>query len=152
MYSFTKHEKLPFVTVQCECGRRFIPEEMYCCLNCSQAFCRFCTTQELFCYYCRHCGDTHFPNDLIQVKTFCQTCFECANCKSVLQLLIDKNHHYFFQCQYCYWNSKTLAIQDFKSDQLYSKIQQEHKRLNELPQAEVTISSPYRSLTKKFKS
>ena len=82
MFTFTDTTK-PNLTVLCICGRKFIPEEFYCCTYCSDYYCRFCTLQEIESYFCKNCNHTTYPTEL-RFKNHCNNCFECPLCRNVL--------------------------------------------------------------------
>ncbi len=53
--------RAPYVHYKCKCNRQFIYEEMYICLKCGQAKCRFCLEEEVEYFYCKFCQDVLAP-------------------------------------------------------------------------------------------
>lgn len=47
--------------------------------------CRYCTSNEIFCFYCRNCGDVSSTNEPSTLTVSCGSCFECPVCKNVLK-------------------------------------------------------------------
>ncbi|KAM3145436.1 Dynactin subunit 4 [Paramecium bursaria] len=129
MYSFTKQLISP-VFIQCECGRDFLQEEMYCCLACQISMCRFCTQNDVSLLICRNCHEITQWNDQSFITT-CQNCYECPVCKSVLKKQIDQDKVISFYCSFCFYSTKSIDCQDVGIQQLTQKLNQLQKNETE---------------------
>ncbi|CAK69317.1 unnamed protein product (macronuclear) [Paramecium tetraurelia] len=128
MFQFKKIAKLPLILIQCECGREFLQEEMYCCLSCQNSMCRYCTSNEIFCYYCRNCGDVQITSETSNLTVNCSSCFESPVCKNVLRRQIDTEKNYAFTCSYCFYTTRSIGVADPNFQQVYTKINNAYKQ------------------------
>ncbi|CAD8140444.1 unnamed protein product [Paramecium pentaurelia] len=128
MFQFKKIAKLPLILIQCECGREFLQEEMYCCLSCQNSMCRYCTSNEIFCYYCRNCGDVQITSETSNLTVSCSSCFECPICKNVLRRQIDTEKNYGFTCSYCFYTTRSIGVTDPNFQLVYAKINNAYKQ------------------------
>ncbi len=83
MFSLSNEKDDFYCHVECSCGRKYRPEEMYLCYNCNKILCRFCLTEEI--EYCS-CKNNCKLNQIVSVTTAkkmrnsCDQCLECPLC------------------------------------------------------------------------
>ena len=86
MFNFSENLKPPFIKVICVCGRLFIPEEMYVCLKCKRAICRFCLKQTIRSFICKNCTETMLFQEAFAHNNRCSKCIACPICDNVLSI------------------------------------------------------------------
>eukprot|EP01017_Pseudomicrothorax_dubius_P013615 TRINITY_DN1606_c0_g2_i1.p1 TRINITY_DN1606_c0_g2~~TRINITY_DN1606_c0_g2_i1.p1 ORF type:complete len:166 (+),score=9.52 TRINITY_DN1606_c0_g2_i1:59-556(+) len=144
MYSFTNLEKYPNILAVCNCGRQFIPEEMYVCFTCSIALCRYCCNLEIAAFSCMNCLEAITPSDAITFKNRCSKCMECPTCKNILTITmcVDPQipqflNKLYFLCQFCFWDSKICGLAHEKIEDLLSSANKIHEN-RPMPNRDVT--------------
>lgn len=80
--------------------------------RCQSSMCRYCTSNEIFCYYCRNCGDVQITSETSNLTVSCSSCFECPVCKNVLRRQIDTEKNYGFTCSYCFYTTRSIGVAD----------------------------------------
>ena len=97
-----------YCLVQCDCGRKYKPEEMFLCYCCSKIKCNFCLITEANTFRCKGvCNE-----DIASTKknrTNCDKCLECPLCFSPL-ITRNINKKYYLFCTSCYWYSHNIHI------------------------------------------
>ncbi len=87
MYSLTSTAS-PYVLCQCPCSRTFILDEMYYCIKCAKALCRFCLNEEIDSYYCRSCFTVYQQSEAATFKNKCSKSIECPICFNVMVTMV----------------------------------------------------------------
>jgi len=97
-----------YCLVQCDCGRKHKPEEMFLCYFCSKIKCNFCLITEATIFRC----PGFCPADSTPVKNEKNCCNECLECPLCFTPLITRNFNkkYYLFCTSCYWNSQNVHI------------------------------------------
>ena len=117
-----------YCIVQCNCGRKFRPEDMYICYVCKEIKCQYCTLTEGQLLQCKAgCSNQYTTTAKTKnVRFCCQNCLECPLCFTPLttKIFVDK---YYLSCPSCYWNSLKAHIVKTKKEELEKYI----KRMNE---------------------
>ena len=117
-----------YCLVQCGCGRKFKPEDMYICYICKEIKCQFCTRVEGQQSQCKAGCSNQFVSDskTKNIKFCCNNCLECPLCFTPL---IRKNNidKFYLSCPSCYWNSLKAHISRGKKEDFEKYIQ----RMNE---------------------
>ena len=117
-----------YYMVQCGCGRKFRPEDMYVCYVCKKIKCQYCTISEGQSIRCKAgCTNQYTTGAKTKNAKFCcQNCLECPLCFSplVTKYYMEK---YYLSCPSCYWNSFKIKIAKGKKEEFEKYIQ----RLNE---------------------
>ena len=105
-----------YCLVQCECGRKYKPEEMYLCYFCNKIKCNFCLISEAGIFQCK-CS---FSENLNASKKSMLTCEKCLECPLCFTPLIKKlfNKKYYLFCNSCYWTSQSAHISKEKIEDL----------------------------------
>ena len=105
-----------YCLVQCGCGRKFKPEEMYLCEVCNKIKCNFCLITECLIFQCKG-----FCNEDSNIsKKSILTCGKCLECPLCFTPLIKKlnNKKYYLFCNSCYWTSQSAHISKEKIEDL----------------------------------
>ena len=89
VYSLT-NEVAPFVHYICPCSRKFIIEEMYFCLKCNKAQCKFCLQDEMSSFFCKNCLDVQQPTEAAANKNRCARTMQCPKCSSIMSIMMTK--------------------------------------------------------------
>ena len=77
--------RTPYVHYKCGCGRQFMLEELYCCLKCTKAKCRFCLEEDIDYFYCKNCKDDILSVSEAQSQKYkCQRLLQCPICASAM--------------------------------------------------------------------
>ena len=117
-----------YYLVQCGCGRKYRPEDMYVCYVCKKVKCQYCTITEGQLFHCKAgCSNQYTTGAKTKnVKFCCQNCLECPLCFTplVTKYYMEK---FYLSCPSCYWNSFKVKIAKGKKDEFEKYIQ----RLNE---------------------
>ena len=103
-----------YCLVQCDCGRKFKPDEMFLCYFCNKIKCHFCLITEAGIFQCKgFCND-----DLSSSKKGKITCDKCLECPLCFTPLIKKlfNRKYYLFCTSCYWTSQNIHISKEKKE------------------------------------
>ena len=104
-----------YCLVQCDCGRKYNPEDMFLCYFCSKIKCNSCLITEAGVFRCKgFCAD-----DLPSSKKNCTTCQKCLECPLCFTPLITKlfKGKYYLYCTSCYWNSYSVHISKEKKEE-----------------------------------
>ena len=105
-----------YCLVQCDCRRKFRPEEMYICYACKKIKCQYCLRTEGQLFQCKAGCPNQFTTGTKNAKFCCKYCLECPLCFSPLTTKII-NGKYYLSCPACYWNSvKVKIIKDKKEE------------------------------------
>jgi len=105
-----------YCLVQCGCGRKFKPEEMYLCEVCNKIKCNFCLITECLIFQCKG-----FCNEDSNIsKKSILTCGKCLECPLCFTPLIKKlnNKKYYLFCNSCYWISNNVHISKEQKEDL----------------------------------
>ena len=105
-----------YCLVQCNCGRKFTPEEMYICNFCKKIKCNFCLITEAGVFRCKgFCNE-----DISSTKKHIISCKNCLECPLCFTPLVQKffNKKFYLFCNACYWNSQNIHISKEKKDDL----------------------------------
>lgn len=109
-----------YCLVQCDCGRKYKPEEMFLCYCCSKIKCNFCLITEANTFRCKGvCNE-----DIASTKknrTNCDKCLECPLCFSPL-ITRNINKKYYLFCTSCYWYSHNIHISKEKKEEFENAI------------------------------
>ena len=103
-----------YCLVQCDCGRKYKPEEMFLCYFCNKIKCNFCLITEAGIFQCKgFCNE-----DLSSSKKIKITCDKCLECPLCFTPLIKKifNRKYYLFCTSCYWTSQNIHISKEKKE------------------------------------
>lgn len=109
-----------YCLVQCNCGRKYIPEEMFICNFCKKIKCKFCLITEVGVFRCKgFCNE-----DISSTKKHILTCKKCLECPLCFTPLVQKffNKKYYLFCNSCFWNSQNVHISKEKKEELDSYI------------------------------
>ena len=117
-----------YCLVECGCGRKFKPEDMYICYACKKIKCQYCTRIEGQQFQCKAGCSNQFTtgSKTKNIKFCCTNCLQCPLCFSTLITKVF-NGKYYLSCQSCYWNSLTVHIAKGKKEEFDTYIQ----RMNE---------------------
>ena len=117
-----------YCVVQCNCGRKYRPEDMYICYVCKEIKCKYCTRTEGQLLQCKAgCSNQYTTASKTKNAIFCcQNCLECPLCFVPLKtkVYMDK---YYLSCPSCYWNSLKANVIKTKKYEFEKYI----KRMNE---------------------
>ena len=105
-----------YCLVQCDCGRKYKPEEMFLCYFCSKIKCNFCLITEAGIFRCKGYCNEDLPSAKKE-KTCCNKCLECPLCFAPL-VTRNFNKKYYLFCTSCYWNSQNVHISKEKLEDL----------------------------------
>ena len=109
-----------YCLVQCDCGRKYKPEEMFLCYCCSKIKCNFCLITEANIFHCKGICNKEVPSTK-KTRTSCEKCLECPLCFSPL-LSRNFNKKYYLFCTSCYWNSQSIHISKEKKEEFENYI------------------------------
>jgi hypothetical protein len=126
MYKSIKNEDDYYCLVQCDCRRKFKPEEMYICYACKKIKCQYCTRTEGQLFQCKAGCPSQFTTGTKNAKYCCKNCLECPLCFSPLTTKVF-NEKLYLSCSTCYWNSLNIHITKGKKEEFEIYIQ----RMNE---------------------
>ena len=129
MHNSMKNDEEDFYyLVQCNCGRKFKPEELYICYVCKKIKCQYCIRTEGQLFQCKAGCSNQFTSGTKTkyVKFCCSKCLECPICFAPLTKKVFKDKHYL-SCPSCYWNSIKVHIAKSKEEDFNAYIQ----RMNE---------------------
>lgn len=120
-----------YCLVQCDCGRKYKPLELYICFACKKVKCPFCIKYEGQLFLCRAgCQNQYTTNTKIKYSKFCcVSCMECPICFSPLSKKI-LNGKYYLSCPACYWNSFKVHIAKSKAEDFNNYIQRMNEETN----------------------
>lgn len=117
-----------YCLVQCGCGRKYKPEDLYICYVCKEIKCQYCTITEGKKFQCKAGCVNQFVSDskTKNIKFCCSNCLECPLCfvPLVKKYYLDK---LYLSCPSCYWNSIKANISKRKKEDFEKYIQ----RMNE---------------------
>ncbi len=117
-----------YCIIECKCGRKFRPEDMYICYVCKEIKCQYCTRTEGQLLQCKAgCSNQYTTAAKTKnVRFCCQNCLECPLCFTPVttKTYMDK---FYLSCPSCYWNSLKAHIVKGKKDEFDKYI----KRMNE---------------------
>ena len=117
-----------YCVVQCNCGRKYRPEDIYICYVCKEIKCKYCTRTEGQLLQCKAgCSNQYTTASKTKNAIFCcQNCLECPLCFVPLKtkVYMDK---YYLSCPSCYWNSLKANVIKTKKYEFEKYI----KRMNE---------------------
>ena len=117
-----------YCLVQCGCGRKYKPENMFICYVCKEIKCKFCIIIEGQKLQCKAGCTNQFVSDskTKNIKFCCSNCLECPLCFTPLvrKNSVDK---FYLSCPSCYWNSLKAHIYKGKKEDFEKYIQ----RMNE---------------------
>ena len=71
-----------YCLVQCDCGRKYKPEEMFLCYFCSKIKCNFCLITEAGIFRCKGYCNEDLPSAKKE-KTCCNKCLECTKLNKI---------------------------------------------------------------------
>ena len=117
--------------VQCNCGRKFKPEELYICYACKKIKCQYCLRTEGQLFQCKAGCTNQFTagTKTKYVKFCCSKCLECPICFAPLTKKESNGKHYLL-CPSCYWNSIKVHVAKGKVEELDSYIQRMNEEAN----------------------
>lgn len=117
-----------YCLVECECGRKYKPEEMLFCACCKKIRCNFCLITEANLFQCKgFCTESLSASS--KNKLTCDKCLECPLCFTPLIKKLYNNKFYLF-CTGCYWNSQNVHISKEKKEEFENYIQILHQEKN----------------------
>ena len=109
-----------YCLVQCDCGRKYKPEEMLLCYFCSKIKCNFCLITEAGIFQCQGLCNEDLSSAKKE-KTCCNKCLECPLCFTPL-VTRNFNKKFYLFCTSCYWNSQNVHISKEKIEDLQTLI------------------------------
>ena len=113
-----------YCLVQCGCGRKYKPENMFICYVCKEIKCKFCIIIEGQKLQCKAGCTNQFVSDskTKNIKFCCSNCLECPLCFTPLvrKNSVDK---FYLSCPSCYWNSLKAHIYKGKKEDFEKYIQ-----------------------------
>ena len=118
-----------YCLVQCDCGRKYKPEQMLLCYFCQKIKCNFCLITEASVFQCQ---SGIFCSDDLSIKKNKVSCDKCLECPLCFNPLIRKlfNKKYYLFCSCCYWNSQNIHISKEKKEDLDSYINNLYQQKN----------------------
>ena len=105
-----------YCLVECDCGRKYIQEEMFICNFCKKIKCNFCLITEAGIFRCKgFCNE-----DISSMKKNTTTCKKCLECPICFAPLVRKffNKKFYLFCNSCYWTSQNIHISKEKYEDL----------------------------------
>jgi hypothetical protein len=118
-----------YCLVQCDCGRKYKPEEMFLCYYCSKIRCNFCLITEANKFHCKNIICKKDESPIKKTRTSCDKCLECPLCFSPL-LTRNFNKKYYLFCTSCYWNSQSIHISKENKNDFENYIKSLHDEKN----------------------
>ena len=117
-----------YCLVECGCGRKYKPEDIYICYICKKIKCQYCTRIEGQLFRCKAGCSNQFTTStkVKNTKFCCNNCLECPICFSPL-ITKSFNGKFCLSCPSCYWNSLKAHIAKGKKEEFDTYIQ----RMNE---------------------
>lgn len=106
-----------YCLIQCGCGRKFKPEDIYICYICKKVKCKYCTIIEGQLFQCKAGCSNQFTTGAKtkNIKFCCNNCLECPLCFSILTKKTF-NDKLYLSCPSCYWNSIKSHISKGKDE------------------------------------
>jgi len=110
------------------CEALVSPYDLYISKASSQTRCAFCMVEEIDTHFCPHDLDNYPSHEAMKNQHRSSKIAECPVCQTRLKVVSDPvSTEHYFECSWCWWNSKELGIVGAGTDAVIKELQKKEK-------------------------